>query len=152
MNKCSFWYERICVGGFFRFLRVNGVLFSLRRLTPPSPLFSNERFFGSSHWEGSWNRLTGVFFRMVIYLSVLFFFALGLCSWSCVFGEGCSSGWLGSSGLTIKVYITLVVCYYVRRCSSAWESARLKTGVPSVQITPAAPPIISILGNILGLL
>jgi hypothetical protein len=30
---------------------------------------------------------------------------LGLCSWSCVFGEGCSSGLLGSSGWTIKVYM-----------------------------------------------
>jgi len=34
-----FWYEWFRFKGVFGFLQVNGVLFSLRRLTPPSPLF-----------------------------------------------------------------------------------------------------------------
>jgi len=51
---------------------------------PPLPPILGEAFLGSFRWEGSWNRLTGVYFRVQMYFSVVRLFDL---LWSLLLGN-----------------------------------------------------------------
>jgi hypothetical protein len=76
MHKCPFWYEWSRIGVVFRFLSLWGGFFRFRCMTPPSPLLETLLSVSFS-WVGSWIRLSGVFFRRIMYFSVLF--SVGSC-------------------------------------------------------------------------